>query len=352
VGKGTVGRSSGAISYVDVDSVYSSLDYTQPPQVVVLDVRACQDASAVRGELDGSLAAAVAPSSSWTVSARFDRTGSRLVARGAVLDAHGITVADRALSSDGTECASLARGLGLWASLVLDEEVERARSTPKPPPEAVDDPLAGPPAARSTSLWPTTLPEEKRPPEADLFLRHSRTERTVELGADSFLMGGTGGGTVLGPSVYGVFEAQHGFFLRPALLVGHSIGGLSPSAEAAATFLASRFDACARLPGMYLDHRGMQLDLCVGADIGFSRVDADVALAGAATSSPSRTLPFFGLGPSFGLRGELGNNLSATIRGVTELSFLRDELTLAGGAHVSGDIFAGRAEVGLSWSLR
>jgi hypothetical protein len=325
------------------------LDHAQPPQVVILDVGPCRDASAVRGELDTSLAAAEAPGSSWIVSARFDRTGSRLVAHGAVVDAHGVTVADRTLSGDGTECAALAKGLGLWASLVLDEEVERVRSTPKAP-DVIEDPLAGPLASRS-ALWPTP-PEERRSPEADLFPRHASTERTVELGGESFLMGGTGGGTVLGASVYGVFEAQHGFFLRPALLVGHSIGGLSPTAEAAATFLASRFDACARLPGMYLDHRGMQLDLCAGADIGFSRVDSDVALAGPAVSSPSRTLPFFGLGPSFGLRGELGNNLSATIRGVTELSFLRDELTLAGGAHVTGDIFAGRAEVGLSWSLR
>jgi hypothetical protein len=286
------------------------LENAQAPQVILDDASSCRDASAVEAALDASLAATLAPRSAWKVRARFERAGARVVVHGSVVDAEGVIVADRTLSNDGDECASLAKGLGVWASLVLDAEVDRAKSAPGP--SAVDDPLAAPPAARSTSLWPVNPPEEKRPPEADLFLRHSSGERTVELGVDSFLMGGTGGGTILGPSIYGVFEAQHGFFLRPALLVGHSIGGLSPTAEAAATFVASRFDACARLPGMYIEHRGMQLDLCAGADIGFSRVDNDVLLAGLSGASPSRTLPFFGVGPSFGLRGELGNNLSAT----------------------------------------
>jgi len=326
------------------------VDNAQPPQVILEDAVPCRDAADVQAQLDAALLAALAPRPAWKVRARFERTGARVVAHGAVVDADGITVADRTLSAHGVDCASLARGLGVWASLVLDAEVDRAK--PPPPSAAVDDPLAAPPAARSPSLWSATDPEEKRPVEADLFLKHSSGERTVELGVDSFVMGGTGGGTVLGPSLYGVFEAQHGFFLRPALLVGHSIGGLSPTAEAAGTFLASRFDACARLPGMYLEHRGMQFDLCAGADIGFSRIDSNVALNSPGQTSPSRTLPFVGVGPSFGLRGELGNNLSATIRGVTEWSFLRDDVTLANGASVGSDPFVGRAEVGLSWSLR
>jgi hypothetical protein len=324
------------------------LENAQAPQVVVEDLAPCRDAAAARAELESALAATRAPGSSWRVKARFEKAGARVVAHGSVVDADGVTVADRALTNKGTECASLARGLGLWASLVLDAEVDRAKASA--PPAAVEDPLAAPPAARASNVLPEVNPDDRRPPEADLFLSHSRGERTVELGVDSFLMGGTGGGTVLGPSLYGVFEASHGFFLRPALLVGHSIGGLSPTGEASGTFLASRFDACARLPGMYLEHRGMQLDLCGGGDLGFSRVDGSVALEGGPNAS--RTLPFIGLGPSFGVRGELGNSLSATIRGVTELSVLQDQVTLANGTHIGAGYFAGRAEVGLSWSLR
>ena len=325
-----------------------SLQNTVPPQIFLEEVSSCEDAVAIRGELDVALGATVAPGAGWQIRVRFEKAGGRLTGRGTVNDADGIPVATRALSTDGTQCASLARGLGVWATLVLDAEVDRTRAAPSRV-DRTQDPVLGPLAARTTSVWPTAWPAVKRPPEADLFLRHAVEERTVELGVESFLMGGTGGGAVLGPSIYGVFEAAHGFFLRPALLVGHTIGGLSPTSAAAASFVGSRFDACARLPGMYLEHRGIQLDMCLGGDIGFSRLDSGVAAG--ATSAP--TLPFLGFGPSFGLRGELGNNLSATIRGVTELSFLRDDVTLASSStRVSPSPFVGRAEVGLSWSLR
>ncbi len=267
-----------------------------------------------------------------------------------MVDADGVAVASRSLTTDGAVCASLAKGIGVWASLVLDAEVERAKSALRA--ESPDDPLAGPPAARSTSLWPTTAPPEPIPPEADVFLSHSRDKRTVELGLETFVMGGTGGGVVVGPTLYGIFEAAHGFFLRPTLLAGHSIGQLSQSAVAPATFVGSRFDACARLPGMYLERRGMQLDLCGGGEIGFSRVDSGVVAEGPPGSNPNLTQPFLALGPSFGLRGELGSSLSATIRGVTDLSVLRDEVLLSNGRSETPPLFAWRAEVGLSWSLR
>jgi hypothetical protein len=263
-----------------------------------------------------------------------------------VRNAAGEVVASRVLSTTGNECASLAKGLAVWASLVLDSEADR----PKPPERSVplDDPLAGPPAARSdVTAWPTTPPPEARSPEADLFLEHGKNERTVELGLATFIMGGTGGGAVVGPAAYGVFEAAHGFFLRPAILVGHTVGEFVVQDEIPATFVASRFDACARLPGFYREHKGLQIDLCAGADVGFSLADSGVI-----ANNGSGTLPFVGVGPSVGIRGELASNLSATIRAVGDVNLLRDTVALANGQEATPPAFAGRGEVGLSWSLR
>jgi hypothetical protein len=165
-------------------------------------------------------------------------------------------------------------------------------------------------------------------------------------------MGGTGGGAIVGPAAYGIFEAAHGFFLRPTLMGGHSLGGLSRSAEAPATFLGSRFDACGRIPGMYREQLGLQLDFCLGGEVGFSRLDAGVAASVGVGTSTSPTIPFVGVGPSVGLRGELGNRLSAVVRGVADLSLLRDPVALAGGTTMTPAVLVARAEVGLSWSLR
>ena len=69
--------------------------------------------------------------------------------------------------------------------------------------------------------------------------------------------------------------------------------------------MAGRFDACLRFPGLYTQNRGIQLDLCGGADFGFL-----------SDSTDDVTLPFVSVGPSLDLRGELGSSLSASIRAV------------------------------------
>jgi hypothetical protein len=328
------------------------LDATRPPQIFIEQVAPCRDAAAAQAQLKDALAPALAPSASWTVRARFQRTGGRLVVKGDVIDGDDVTVATRTLSTSGSDCASLAKGLAVWASLVLDAEVERAKPQE---PEVPAAPPAPPPQLPDASVWPGSQPAEPRSSDQDLFLAHSREQRTVELGLSTFVMGGRGGGAIIGPAAYGIFETAHGFFLRPTLLGGHSVGGLTATTEAPATFLASRFDACARLPGFYREGRGLQLDLCGGAELGFSRLDSGVvanAGTGAAGGGGNSTLPFVGLGPSLGLRGELGASLSAIIRGVAELSLLRDSVTVVGGSVVTPPLVSGRAEVGLSWSLR
>jgi len=323
-------------------SMQVRLDSTRPPQIVLEEVVACHDAAAARAELRSALGLSLAPAAGWTVTARFIREGGHLSIDGEVSDPSGAGVAHRLMSGDGALCAGLAKAVGVWASLVLDTEVERAKHATEEPPVG---PVVAPPAARSTGLWPDTDPNARHSPEEDVFLRHEQEQRTIEVGLESFLMGGTGGGPVLGPAVYGIFEVGHGIFVRPTFIVGHSVGTIPASAPA--TFGGVRLDACARLPGYYREHRGLQLDLCIGGETGFSELDSREAALGSPT-----TLPFLALGPSFGLRGELGNSLSATIRGVTEVSFLRDPVTLTSGQSVIPGILVGRAEVGLSWALR
>ena len=328
------------------------MDSARPPQIVIVDVSPCRDAAAARAHLNEALGPALAPAASWTVRARFERRGARLFAHGDVTDADDITVATRTLSTPGSDCASLAKGLAVWASLVLDAEIDRAK--PKDPVETTPPPAPPPftpppdvPVAGETA-------EERaknRPLEANLFLTHRQDERTVELGLSAFVMGGTGGGAIVGPAASAVFELAHGVFLRPTLLGGHSVGGLT-TGEASATFLASRFDACGRLPGLYREGRGLQLDLCGGGEVGFSLVDSGVLAAPAPGTQSSGTLPFVAIGPSFSLRGELGGGLAAVVRGVGELSFLRDSVTVQNGTLVTPPLVGGRAEVGLSWTLR
>jgi hypothetical protein len=321
------------------------VDSTRPPQIVVEEVADCRDAAAARAEIASALAPASAPGVGWTVKARFTRDRAHLTVGAAVVDATGVRVAERVMSTDGTLCAGLAKAVGVWASLVLDTEVDRAQHAGEDvaPPAPLSVPP--PPAARETNLWPDVDAAEKHSPEEDVFLHHAQGERTIEIGLQSFLMGGTGGGPVLGPALYGIFEAAHGIYLRPTLMLGHSVGSATTSAEG--TFVGARLDGCARLPGYYRERRGLQLDLCAGAETGFSQLDPGVALMGS-----SSVLPFVAVGPSFGIRGELGNRLSATIRGITEVSLLRDEVSMVDGARAGSSLFVGRAEVGLSWAIQ
>jgi hypothetical protein len=240
------------------------------------------------------------------------------------------------MKQDSGECSALARAVGVWASLVLDAELERSGSSSKAPPPSPAPRTASVEEAASPSpvqLWPAPAPREKPQPEARLLLAHPEGERTIEVGLTTFLMGGTGSGIVAGPSAFAVFEVGRGWFLRPTVAVARTLEDLSPSSDA--TWGAARFDACGRVPGFYLERRGIQLDVCGGAEGG--------VLAGSGW-----LLPFAAVGPSMGLRGELGGDLSAMVRAVAEVNLLRDTSTPG----VDPSLFVGRAEVGLSWRIR
>jgi hypothetical protein len=308
------------------------LDVPEPPKIVLQQPAPCSDPQKAEETLRHALAPSLAPRPAWVVTIRFERTGNHVEADGEITDEFGAPVAHRAMKQDSEECSPLAKAVGVWASLVLDAEVERATAAPKPGvPEAHAATPGQPVLPAPDPLWPAPAPHEKPQPEAKALLSHPEGERTIEIGATTLVMGGTGAGLVGGPSAFAVFEVGRGWFLRPTVAVART---LQEGASESATWAAGRFDACGRVPGYYLEKRGMQLDFCGGAEAG--------VLEGSGWA-----MPIAAVGPSMGLRGELGGDLSAMVRAVAEVNVLRD--TRQG---ITPDPFVGRAEVGLSWRIR
>jgi hypothetical protein len=250
-----------------------------------------------------------------------------LRAEGEIDDPAGAPLAHRTVSSaEGRECAAMARAIGVWAALVLDAEALREK---KESPEVETTS-----AHTDTVIWPPPTVNEQPPPEFDLFLKHEKAHRTIELGLGGFFLAGNDTHGMAGGSLFGIFEVSSGWYLRPAILLGQSTHAVTPQPES--TLAATRFDACGRLPGYYHERRGIQLDLCGGADVGFLNSDG-VSAPGTNTQGSMQTQPIFALGPSFGLHGELGE-FAAEVRALTEWN-------------VTG-AFMARGEVGLTWRLR
>jgi hypothetical protein len=205
--------------------------------------------------------------------------------------------------------------------------------------------------AQANVLWPAPALLEKPLPEHDWYLHHHEDERTLEFGLGPFFMTGTGVDAVLGGTGFVVIEANNGLFLRPSLAVGQSVTSPASSGlDVHATFAAARFDGCLRLPGLYTQHRGMQLDTCAGADLGFTHFSA----APPADGSPSRgvTMPYVAVGPSLELRGELGGSFATALRGMVGANLIRDGFTDASGTRIETPPLSGRIELALSWRLR
>jgi hypothetical protein len=312
------------------------LDVPTAPAIVLVRPAPCSDANKAEELLRRSLAPAVAPRGSWSVIARFSQKSGTLSVEGEITDEVDAPVAHRVLTEAGSECSSLARAVGVWAALVLDAEVDRAARAPPPPP---------PPPPMPAPVLP--LVTEKPAPERALLLAHPEGERTVEFGASMFIMDGTGAGVIAGPTLFAVMEAGRGWFLRPALFLGGTLE--AESADIYATWVAARFDACGRIPGLYIERHGIQLDLCGGPELGFQHYTPESSFMGTSTAPP--TQGFFAVGPSAALRGELGNGLALVLRGVGELNILTESVAV-GSTTANPSRFVGRAELGLSWQLR
>lgn len=337
------------------------MDQAEPPQIVFSQPAPCSDAARAEELLRRTLAPSRAPRARWRVELRVAREASGLRAEGEILDEGGAPVAHRVFvrAQAPLECAGLARAVGVWASLVLDAEIEKAKSAPPAAPAAsAPAPAAGAPGQDALVVpWPAPAAHEKPAPEAFPLLKHDDDRRTLELGVATFLAGGTGTGVLAGPEVFTVFEVGSAVFLRPTIAFGRTLQTLKPTGDVYGTWGITRFDACVRVPGLYVDRRGIQLDMCGGADIGFLHFDQSSAYAstfdGATAPTSARTIPFFALGPSLGLRGELGGDLSVEIRGVAGVNVVRESFyDPAFGARVDPPLFGGRAELALAWRVR
>jgi hypothetical protein len=329
------------------------LDAAEPPRIVFEHPERCKEGDRAEELLRRTLTPALAPSRGWTVTLRIERNGRTPSAEGEITDATGAPVAHRTVPGAGGECGGLARAVGVWASLVLDAELRRANAAAM---EAQADSAAGTRSGSGTgtvnasengagaepaTAWPAPAPPEKPSPEHDWYLHHD-DQRTLELGAGVFLMTGTGGGALAGPTAFVVVEAGHGLFLRPSLAAGQSLTSLPPTDLKNSTWAATRFDACLRLPGLYSRNHGMQLDICGGTDLGFTIID----------TGTSTTLPYLDVGPSIDLRGELASRLSAVLRLVAGVNLIRQPFLDLSGAPDQPPIGVGRLELAVSWDLR
>jgi hypothetical protein len=322
------------------------LDAAEPPRIVFEDTAKCSDSDSAAVALRLPLGAPHESTTGWTIALKIERRGVRAVrAAGTITDARGATVASRMLYGTGPDCAALAQAMGVWASLVLDAEGKRphtaaAETQPPSAPVAKPAPEASASAAESSTTvpWPAPEPQEAPSPEHDWYLHHDNSPRALELGVSGFLMTGTGGGAMVGPSPFLYIEAGHGIFLRPSLAFGQTLTSLPPG-NISGTFIGSRFDTCARLPGLYASRSGMQIDMCGGADLALTLLDS------------GQSLPFVAVGPSLDLRGELGGNLAVALRGVAGLNLLQQAF-IENGESQTVPSWSGRAELALSWSLR
>ena len=326
------------------------MDVAEPPRIVVESRASCTDADKAGELLRAALGTARAPRPAWTVKMSLDPTvnvgvnvgvnasanvsatpaapAPSLRGEGEIIDEKGVRVADRILSVPAGDCGGLARAVGVWASLVLEQEATRGRA--QAPSRARD--IAD--SQSVDSLWPAPEPAEKPPPERDWYLHHDDS-RDLELGLSGFLMAGAGAGAMAGASPYAIVEAGRGVFLRPALAFAEPLPALNAPPVLQALLVAARFDTCLRLPGLYARNQGMQLDVCGGADVGMLDDVTD-----------DRTLPYVSLGPSVDLRGELGSLLSATIRGVAGVNVTSPT---SNGLQPLG---SGRLELAFSWKVQ
>ena len=313
------------------------MDAAEPPRIVVDSRASCTGAEKAGELLRAALATSRAPGHAWTVKMTVQPSPAPAVdalrAEGEILDDSGTRVADRVLSVPASvpagDCGGLARAVGVWASMVLEQEVTRGHD----PASAAT--LRAADSQSNDVLWPAPARFEKPPAEGDWYLHHDDS-RDLELGVAGFLMAGAGAGAMAGASPFAILEAGHGIFLRPSLGVGEALPALNTPPVLHALWVAARFDTCLRLPGLYTRNQGIQLDVCAGGDVGMlDDVTHDLLI------------PYVSLGPSIDLRGELGSHLSATIRGVAGVN-----VTSQNDGAISQPLWSGRLELAFSWKVK
>ena len=235
-----------------------------------------------------------------------------------IVDDAGTIVAQRTLTDRSARaCLPLARAVGAWASLVLDAEMNRARDDDHDPGAASVTTFAG--STRPTTTTGGALEVSGRQgtvtdsaPEPVA----TRVTKAVELGTMVYLRNGlmqTGG--VAGLSPFLTVELTPSWVLRPALFFGRAterIGGGDGAEGVVASHLGTRTDFCRRVPGNYIERRGVEADLCAGVEVGI-----------VTPSTGANTTARVGTGPSVNMRGELGGGVALELRGLLGANLLQ-----------------------------
>lgn len=263
----------------------------------VVEARAeCADLERARAALGDALREARGPRrdgarvARWNVTVRVSQPSSaERRAEGVIVDDRGTLVAQRTISDrGGRTCVPFARAVGAWASLVLDDEMARARdgaATADTSASTATTTTTSEPIARSEH---PAAPSEAEPDHAPA---NAASQHTVEVGGMMMLRGGDGTGGFAAFSPYANFEIARGWLFRPSVAVGRS-----PAREGLIVGM-TRVDLCRRVPGNYIERRGIELDVCAGADV--------VRISDAFASTT---------GLALNLRGELGAGLAIELR--------------------------------------
>ena len=299
----------------------------------------CTDVPRAEGTLRTTLDPSRAPTAGWTITLRIVRANGVLQADGEITDATRAPVAHRIFTQAKDECASLARAVGVWASIVLDTELDRVRDAPPPPP---------PPPALAPANVDTSDTSLDRGSEA----QRAKDDRTIEVGATTFLLGGMGTTAMVGPSIFTMLQLGEAVFMRPAISYGRTVRGIDDAPAIGASWAAARLDFCGRIVGAYLDSRALQLDVCSGAEFGFVHVEGpltDPYAGGPLTFSTN--VPTIDVGPSLGLSGDLNSFLDLELRGFGFVN-LDPQSYAYDGISVKPALLGGRVEVALAWKIR
>jgi hypothetical protein len=302
-----------------------------PPAVVVDAHDVCANLDQAQDALREALGSSVAPQAGWRLRVFDERRGTHVIVTANLDDAQGNAVAHREIDATASDrCAGVISALGVWAALVLDAEVTKAKAHPTPLTTTTPPPTT----SENSNTTPVIVGHEGIG-DAGVPQPH---QRALEIGASGALMssplqtsGVTDAALVgVGGDVFMLVELARSFFVRPALAAAALIGGSS-----SASYYATRVDACFRVPGNYVEHHGLLLDACAGTELG--ALDHGVG-------SAHTTDVIFALGPTIGLRGDLASDLSVEVRGLAGFNV----------AHTGDQIglLALRAELGFTWRLR
>jgi hypothetical protein len=309
-----------------------------PPAVVVDAHDVCSNLEQAQDSLKAALGSSVAPESGWRLRVFDERQGTHIVVTANLDDAQGNAIAHRVIETTASDrCDGVISALGIWAGLVLDAEVAKAKARPKVLVASNASTAAGANANNSATASNATSDAARLPeisPDATLPQQH---KRVVEIGGSASLQNSPltlYDAALVGGDVFALVEIVHSFFLRPSFGGAASIGG-GPAA-----YFDGRIDACLRVPGNYVEHRGLLLDMCAGTELaGLYHQPASVGGAPA----PSITDTIFAISPTIGLRGDLASDLSIEVRGLANFNVAHTGDTT--------ELLSVRAEVGLTWRV-